>query len=211
MSYGNRKHILGVFNLWKQSYNGILVTKHSYMGPISLVKSDSLLSPTNHSLFSFSFFFFFSTFLSFSLLLYLFLFLPFFRSKSHPKTKESQPSLSTTSLLRFACPCKPMLTYLIDNSHTNPCWPTPIHLSLSFTLPIPIHVDPSDDSIWLCHRSKRGKKGSMKWLCLCLCLSLIRLCWVCVLIKMIVWEIGLAIFLHKFFYFILFYLVVYHK
>ena len=77
------------------------------MGPASFVKSDSLLSPTSHSLFSFffSFFSFFSTFLSLFLLLYLFFFLFFFRAKSHPhqKTKESQPSSSTASLLQSAC------------------------------------------------------------------------------------------------------------
>ena len=101
------------------------------MGPASFVKSDSFLSPTSHSLFSFffSFFSFFSTFLSLFLLLYLFFFLFFFRAKSHPhqKTKESQPSSSTASLLRSPCHS---LSFTL---------PTPTHLSLSFTLPTLTH------------------------------------------------------------------------
>ena len=145
MSYGNWKHILGVFKLWKQSYDGILVIKHSYMGPISLVKSDSLLFPTDHSHFSFILFFyffpFFSTFLSFSLLLFLF----FFRAKSHPhrKTKESQPSPSTTFLLRSAC----RSLFFIVPTPTNPTNNSQMGLSLrpinlqnqetNFSIPIP--------------------------------------------------------------------------
>ena len=118
MRYRNWKHILGVFKLWKQSYNGILIIKHSYIGPTSLVKSDSLLSTTSNSLFSFFLSFFLSspisTFLSFSLLLYLFFFLFFFKAKYHPKTKEYQPSPSMASLLQSTCPHWPTPTHSID-------------------------------------------------------------------------------------------------
>ena len=112
MSYGN-------FKLWKLSFHGILVNKHTLLGPTSLVKSD-FHSLSHRSLSSFlsssSFFFYPFLFLLVSpLSLFFFLFL--FRAKSHPhwKTKESQPSSSIASLLQSAC------------------------RSLSFTLPKLIH------------------------------------------------------------------------
>ena len=102
------------------------------MGPASFVKSDSFLSPTSHSLFSFffSFFSFFSTFLSLFLLLYLFFFLFFFRAKSHPhqKTKESQPSPSTISLLRSAC--NSLSFTLPTSTHPTNNISTPLNLGL---------------------------------------------------------------------------------
>ena len=66
MSYGNYKHILGVFSFHNFVFNCISIIKTTYWVPLVLSCQLSLLSPTSH------FFFFFSTFLSFSPLLYLF-------------------------------------------------------------------------------------------------------------------------------------------
>ena len=104
MSYGNLKHILGVFSFHNSVFNGIFVIKTIYWVPLVLSFQLSLLSP-----FGLSFFFFSFTFLSFSLLLYLF----FFRAKS-----SYSPTTHTLFFLFFLFCSSPT-----DHSHTDPCRP----------------------------------------------------------------------------------------
>ena len=56
MSYGNWKHILGVFSFHNFVFNGIFVIKHTHR----VLRSDLLLSPTHVIFFSFFIFIFFS-------------------------------------------------------------------------------------------------------------------------------------------------------
>ena len=65
MNYGNWKHILGVFKVWKQSYDGIFVNTH--------IMRDSPVATFDFTLLFFFFLFFF-TFLSSFSICYFFLF-----------------------------------------------------------------------------------------------------------------------------------------
>ena len=53
MSYGNWKHILGVFSFHNSVFNGISVIKHTMRGP--LIRSTATFDPFFFSLFSMSF------------------------------------------------------------------------------------------------------------------------------------------------------------
>ena len=72
MSYGNWKQLLGVFKLWKQSYDGILVNTHIFERPSQRVVKSNLV-----------FFFFFSFHTGSGLLLLLFSFFSSFLFFSH--------------------------------------------------------------------------------------------------------------------------------
>ena len=104
MSYGNWKHILSVFKLWKQNYDSIFVNTHTMRDP-----STTTFASLSFFLFSFFFFllhfsFFFicslvhSLFLSFSFLFaflilirsFFFFFLPFFLYHLRPIKKKKK-------------------------------------------------------------------------------------------------------------------------
>ena len=78
MSYGNWKHILGVFKLWKQSYDGIFVNTHTLRDPrLDLLLSQTQLSSSFFSFLSFTLglTFLYSLHLHLLLLFFLFSFL----------------------------------------------------------------------------------------------------------------------------------------
>ena len=78
MSYGNWKHILGVFKLWKQSYDGIFVNTHTLRDPrLDLLLSQTQLSSSFFSFLSFTLglTFLYSLHLRLLLLFFLFSFL----------------------------------------------------------------------------------------------------------------------------------------
>ena len=83
MNYGNWKHILGVFKVWKQSYDGIFVNTHIMRDSPVATFDFTLLFFFSFFFFHFSFFFFNLLFLSFFFFLFAFLipvrffFLPF--------------------------------------------------------------------------------------------------------------------------------------
>ena len=150
------------------------------MGPISLVKSDSLLFPTGHSHFSFILFFYF-----FSFLLYFSFFLSssfsvLLQSKISPTPKDKR--ISTLPIHGLSSPiCLPFV--ILHRSHTDPSdkqltngsqsqtqtnaslegslgppmtkpWATNASLKVRWTL----IRDFRSDSIRLYRRSKRKKK-----------------------------------------------------
>ena len=118
-SYGNWKHILGVFKLWKLSFHGILVNKYTLLGLTSLVKSDFSSLPPITLLF-FLFLFFFSTFLSFCLSSFSVLFFVLLQSKISPTPKDKR------------------ILALPIHGLSSPIW-------LSFVVLHPCHANPSEE------------------------------------------------------------------
>ena len=113
MSYGNLKHILGVFSFHNSVFNGIFVIKTIYWVPLVLSFQLSLLSP-------FGLFFFFFFFLHFS----------FFLSSSLSILLQSKKFILTDH-------SHTILSFLFFSHWSLTHWPMPTHLSLSFTVPMP--------------------------------------------------------------------------
>ena len=98
--------------LWKLSYDDILVIKHSYMTPLVLSSQIPFSLPPV----TLSFLSFFFTLLSFSLLLYMFFFLFFFRAKSHPSKDKRILALPIHDLSSLIC----LSFFVLHPSHANP-------------------------------------------------------------------------------------------
>ena len=137
------------------------------MGPASFVKSDSFLSPTSHSLFSFffSFFFFllhFPFFISSSLSVLLFVLL---QSKISPTLKDKRISaLLIHSFSSLIC----LSFFVLHPSHADP----------SLFVLHPSNIDPSDDQALECTFSQysdilvvdpKEEKRDLWNECVCVC------------------------------------------
>ena len=112
MSYGNWKHILGVFKLSKLSFHGILVNKHTWVGPTIRAKSHQRIFQRLSSMALFTL-----------------------------HTTRSQLHIHTTTSLSLPLPYPYLLTHTITNqSSANPHCPNlgntllaPLHQSSSST------------------------------------------------------------------------------